>query len=484
MALHFRALLDVGAELLREFRESGGAADVVFAGFTKRNRFLGSHERRFLGTVYFHTLRNLRRIDEALVSAFAGLPPSQLNRAAGFPVSDQAGAIAWQITKFVPHSQRPKRTPTWVIWLDMARLTLAAMERQLAPIDVLAPELHNRWPAAEGKFTPTEDTLVRMFTRAREVGELFAADSTARAVDRACSIPAWMWGHLGYGLSPQEGLDLAKALLEQAPIALRVNTLRTNVDDAMAVLEAAELKPARARWEPNCIHLEGRVGSDGLPHFRDGWFEYQDEASQLCARFCDPKPGMRVIDACTGGGGKTLALAALMRNEGTILCHDANPSRMEPLHGRAWRGGVTLAEALDTEEADGPPLEADLVLIDAPCSGTGTLRRAPDLKWRLSRERISVLQQTQTDLLRRWSKHVKPGGTLVYATCSLFSEENAAPLMVFLSENRNFVRDREGAVAAMGEHAPKLLNRDGDLQLYPHRHGCDGFFSARLRRVS
>jgi 16S rRNA (cytosine967-C5)-methyltransferase len=199
----------------------------------------------------------------------------------------------------------------------------------------------------------------------------------------------------------------------------------------------------------------------------------------LVALFCGVRPGMTVVDACAGGGGKTIHLGALMENDGVIHAMDIDPDRMAPLVRRAGRAGLTIHSLGHRYAPDGSivsaPEAADLVLLDVPCSGTGVLRRNPENRWRLSHERLETLRQTQQRLLDMWAPRVRPGGVLVYATCSLLEVENAMQVDAFLERHPEFTRE-----APEGFTGP--VDAKGDLRTAPHTEGCDGFYAARLRR--
>ena len=233
--------------------------------------------------------------------------------------------------------------------------------------------------------------------------------------------------------------------------------------------------------------MPGRLGPDALAAFRDGWFEIQDEGSQLIALACGARPGQTVIDACAGAGGKSLALAAEMHNKGSLHVLDPDAERLEEARRRARRAGVHNLRARSI--AAGPEAEAqlqdlagkaDVVLVDAPCSGLGTLRRKPDARWRLVPEDPARFAALQRELVRRFAALVRPGGRLVYATCSIGPTEN--------DEVADFAAREAGLVPApiaplLGEERARVLGAaEARLTLLPHRHGTDGFFMATFER--
>lgn len=518
-----RALLQIAGSLIGDFRESSGPADRLVGDFFAEKKFLGPRDRRFISDAFFHTLRHLRRYDEALLSAFSGMQvvlpgifltdsENEYSRQkhaehkrtairAGFPISDRSMAQAWMashrsLKKPVPVASRggraPKR-PGAVLWLDIARAALGAAELSIIDIEDISEELVRNWPKgperADGTkaFVPNNDTMQRMAERAIEVARTYQSVARDKYPERAASMPTWLWAVLGHGLPPKELFELTNALNEQAPTSLRVNTLKVSVEEARAAMEKEQFLHSLSPWCDTAIRLEARVGIAKLPRSHDGWFEYQDESSQLCSIFAAPREGTVIVDACAGAGGKTLHMAALVKNNAHLIALDSDQGRLTRLEHRRSRAGATCIRLGSYRQDGQPPAtlpKADLVLIDAPCSGTGTMRRNPELRWRLSTERIEDLIIEQEKLLETWAALLPVGGVLVYATCSLIQDENAGQIERFLKRHPEFARDIEGPRATFGEDAKHLLSPAGDLALYPHRHRTDGFYAARLIKVS
>jgi 16S rRNA (cytosine967-C5)-methyltransferase len=223
------------------------------------------------------------------------------------------------------------------------------------------------------------------------------------------------------------------------------------------------------------------------PAFQKGWFEVQDEGSQIAAELAGAQPGQQVLDYCAGGGGKTLALAAIMRNEGRIVAHDSEKQRLAPIFDRLRRSDVrnveVVAKATELEPLAGG---MDIVLIDAPCTGSGTWRRRPDAKWRLSQKQLDQRCREQADILKTASRFVKPGGVLVYVTCSVFDAENRDQLARFIGEHRDF--ETVDHAALWQERFPNAgnmarIDAAGGIRLSPYSSGTDGFYFSALRRV-
>jgi 16S rRNA (cytosine967-C5)-methyltransferase len=279
-------------------------------------------------------------------------------------------------------------------------------------------------------------------------------------------------------------LDEMRALQSRAPVDLRVNTLKISRADVLQQLRTERYDAEPARYSPIGIRIAaGATGLDKTNLFASGAFELQDEASQIAALLVDAKAGMRVLDLAVGAGGKSLAMAAQTHNEGEILAFDDNPARLKPLHERAARAGATCITVAETR---GGPLwgngKFDRVLVDAPCSGTGTWRRQPELRWRLSPERLEALKQTQASLLEDGARHVALGGRLIYVTCSLLPCENEDQIAVFLEQHSDFSICAACDVwrEAVGTESPPRM--DQFFRATPFTTSTDGFFSAILIR--
>jgi 16S rRNA (cytosine967-C5)-methyltransferase len=292
----------------------------------------------------------------------------------------------------------------------------------------------------------------------------------------------------------EERADEGAALSCRAPVDLRVNTLKGDRETAAAAL--AHLRAVPTRWSPVGLRiaLSAEAKSPPLhaePAYMDGLIEIQDEGSQLAAQLSGARPGETVVDLCAGGGGKTLALAALMKNAGRICATDTDVRRLAPIHARIERAGAHNVEVRtprgDAELLDDLAGAADLVLIDAPCTGVGAWRRNPDAKWRVRPGALEQRVKAQDAVLERAAGLVKPGGRIAYITCSLLDEENGARVRAFVARHRDFVIvSADDVVGALGAARARFrtavkVSAEG-LLMTPRRTGTDGFFVAVLRR--
>jgi len=271
----------------------------------------------------------------------------------------------------------------------------------------------------------------------------------------------------------------SEALMQPAPLDLRVNLLKTTREEATGLLAKSKLKAEPTKLSPWGLRLAPRQSVTTTQPFRDGLVEIQDEGSQLVALLAAAKPGMRVADFCAGAGGKTLALAMTMENKGHIVACDVSPARLDGAIKRLRRAGVHNAERHLLEPGDKWTKRQggkfDVVLVDAPCTGTGTWRRNPDARLRLSETDLAELVVKQAGILDEAQRLVKPGGALIYATCSLLAAENQDQVTAFRARHPAF------RIAPVGEALPAYLRGDY-LQLSPARDGTDGFFACRLER--
>lgn len=327
--------------------------------------------------------------------------------------------------------------------------------------------------------------------------EEFAWVQAARALDPAGlaeplrhNLPPWLADKLRAQLPEAEFWALVEAMNRPAPLDLRVNALKAKREEARAALQAAGLDAQPTPHSPWGLRLAGKPALQKLPIFLEGGVEVQDEGSQLLALLTEARRGEMVADFCAGAGGKTLALGAMMRNTGRLYAFDVAGHRLEALKPRLARSGLSnvypaqIAHERD-ERVKRLAGKLDRVLVDAPCSGLGTLRRNPDLKWRQSLQAVDELRAKQAAILASAARLVKPGGRLVYATCSLLPEENEAIAEAFGAATPAF-RPVPAAdiLARAGVNTAEALVAGAHLRLWPHRHASDGFFAAAWDRAA
>jgi 16S rRNA (cytosine967-C5)-methyltransferase len=303
------------------------------------------------------------------------------------------------------------------------------------------------------------------------------------------SYPTWLIELFAADLGQDQALALAEAMNRRAPMAVRANTGRIARDQLALRLSDEQVTSHPTPLSPDGLIFDTRVNAFGLTAFRDGLFEVMDEGSQLVAELVAPPPGGRVADACAGAGGKTLAIGARMAGKGRILALDTDGKKLEELRRRARRAGLTNLEARQVTEggqnvgksAAARPGAWDRVLVDAPCSGLGTLRRNPEARWRLTRAAVEAFPARQLALLVDYAPLVAVGGRLIYATCTVTRVENEAVVARFLAERDDFVQVPVKEI--WGRERGEQVGDGTVLRLLPNRHDTDGFFAAVLRRV-
>lgn len=305
-------------------------------------------------------------------------------------------------------------------------------------------------------------------------------------------VPEWIWPSFSNNFV-DEAVAEGQALLERPPLDLRVNSIKSDPAKALAALENFNAEPSLLT--PNGIRITQGTGLARLPNiqaepvFLTGDVEIQDEGSQIVSLLVDAKPGEKVLDYCAGGGGKTLAMAADMQNEGSIYAYDVDKRRLAPIYARALKAGVDILSVCQPATNELKPLRGkmDRVLVDAPCSGAGTWRRKPDAKWRLSLETLELRMKEQQTVLREAKEYVRTGGLLFYVTCSMLAEENEGQIYTFLDANPNFELLSSGEVweDKIGVEKAKPWSEDGlTVTLTPASTGTDGFFFAVLEKKS
>lgn len=417
-------------------RHDGRLADRAL-DFTLRNKkHLYSQERRAVAERVYALLRKQRLVDfiaEVKVKGFAGLSESRQ---------------------------------------DLFRL---AISRVLDGDDVSAVLEAQRLPGTDGSWLRTVEHAKAKLAEKSEL-ERFAIEA---------SIPDFLAAKLLAELG-DEAKAVTEAMNKRGPLTARLNPLKTTLAELTRALEAEDVKVTPTPLSPFGLVLETRTNVYALKAFRAGLFEVQDEGSQLLGMLADAPP-RRVIDACAGAGGKTLQLAAQMKNRGEIYALDVDVRRLEELKLRARRAGVhnvrirpISKDAAADEELAKWAGTAERVLVDAPCSGTGTWRRKPDARYRLTPELLAEHVEIQKTLIARFAKLVKPGGRLIYGTCSILREENEGVIDDFLSKHPDF--SVTPATPWLGEALAAKVTRGGMLRLFPHRHETDGFFGAVLVR--
>jgi len=419
------------------------AADAALSAFF-RARKSGARDRAFIAETAYAVLRR-KRLLERLAASGPNLEPAFL----------APGATPKRAPK-TPGARRI--SPRELVLLSLSRVR-GMSQRQL-----------------EGALLPGEAEWLADIRRQPEP-ELTLAEQL--------DFPDWLVERLASRMSPEELLALARALNTPAPLDLRVNSLKAEREGVIKRLAADGIVATPCPYSPVALRLKTKPYLQKHPAYLDGSIEVQDEGSQLLGYLLAPKRSEMVVDFCAGAGGKTLILGALMRSTGRLYAFDVSDKRLARLKPRAARAGLSnvhpacLSGENDTrvKRLSG---KVDRVLVDAPCSGLGTLRRNPDLKWRQSPQSVDELTAKQATILAAASRLLKPGGRLVYATCSILAEENEGIVDAFLAAHADFHRvSAQEVLAAQGI----AIDCGEDMRLSPQKHGTDAFYAAVLERA-
>ncbi len=326
--------------------------------------------------------------------------------------------------------------------------------------------------------------VLRNFLRSRETITLPVAEKSAiNWLTASYSVPNWLAEQWLRQFSLMEAEELAAESLKIPLLTLRANTLKTNRSAIMDSFSASGILAEPCRYSPEGIRLLQNHQITSLNGFSEGMFTVQDESSQLVAHLLDPEPDDEVLDVCAAPGGKATHLSQLMGGRGKITATDLNQRRVKKIRESAERMGIKnicclVGDALSTDYLKG--LMFDRILLDAPCSGLGVIRRNPEAKWRLQPAELARCASRQRLLLDKASYLLKPGGILVYATCSTAPEEDEDVVQDFLSSNPEFVIENGSHLFKYGS---ELFDSAGYMRIWPHKHGADGFFAVRLKRI-
>jgi 16S rRNA (cytosine967-C5)-methyltransferase len=437
------SLFGHAAEALTGIRDGRRPADAVLGDFFRERRYLGARDRREISSMVFGVLRNSRFL-QCLVDASAA-------RTLNLPDVNQASNSALLLAAWVLH-----------VAGDTSEESRDALD-QLFSLPHLA-------------VVPKD--LVAFLPNATIPSELLAPPESRIAT--VYSFPDVVIREWLARFGQEDTELLAKSLNQQAPLGIRVNTLKTTVDACRKTLEAASVQTEKGSCSPFALVLTKRLSLESLAPYKDGLFEMQDEGSQILSLLVDPQPGTTVIDACAGGGGKTLHCAALMQNRGRLVAIDVDTRKLENLRQRAERAGATVNAVLHAER-DAQAIaklhgKAQAVLVDAPCSAIGTVRRNPTLKMTYTEKRSEELSAVQQSLLESASALVAPGGRLVYSTCTLMKRENEDVAEDFTLRHPEFTLQSAGEI--LTRWGLTIDRTSPYLHLYPHKNGTDGFFAA------
>lgn len=426
--MHLAGRLAAAIEVLQDIAERHRPVPLALADWGKAHRFAGSGDRAAIGNIVFDVMR-------------------------------QRASLSWRMGADSPRA-----------------LVLS-------------------WAAG----THTADEIAKLCSHKHGPGELTTDERAAFDAEPPncpdhvkANVPEWLWPSFQVAFA-DNAVEQGAALAQRAPVDLRANTLKTTRDKLLSQL--AKFDAREGPLGPECIRIDVPDGLKRTPNleaepaFQRGLFEIQDAASQAAALLVDAQPGMQVADICAGGGGKTLALAASMQNKGQLFAWDADRNRLKPIIARLNRAGVRNAQVVPADEVrklDEHAGRFDRVLVDAPCTGSGSWRRKPDAKWRLTPESLENRRNDQRAVLDHAARLVKPGGRVIYVTCSVLPQENRQQIEWFLSAHEGFSVVPFATVwraASLTEPPASADGRTDTLLLGPASHASDGFFVAVLEKA-
>jgi 16S rRNA (cytosine967-C5)-methyltransferase len=391
--------------------------------------------------------------------------------------------LDWVISRF--SKTKLSKLSRWVLQiLRMGAYQLLFLDRVPASAACnTAVDLAGKYAKASSGFI---NAILRNISRQKAEIDFQNPQSGSLSSDLSLrySFPEYLVKNWISEFGPDFTRELLEALLERPDFSVRVNTLKTNPRDLVAELSEAGIKALPGRFLPEALVLQGATDISQNQAFLEGRIIVQDESSMLVARLLDPQPGERVLDVCAAPGGKTTHIAQLMQDQGHITAWDVHEHKTELIRENAQRLGIHIIDVKQRdamENTDGEKERYHRVLVDAPCSGTGIIRRKPDIKWQRNQDDFSSLVEVQQKILYNAGSTVVPGGVLVYSTCSLDVRENEQIIRYFLNTGAGFeLTPLHNLLPA--DLAGKQGIHEGMLRLYPHIDGTDGFFIARLKK--
>jgi 16S rRNA (cytosine967-C5)-methyltransferase len=437
---------DASVEILGKIECRGGYAEPLLDSYLSRGN-IDDRDKGLITELVYGVLRNRNRLDWAIAKTYNGEFDTMETIVRNIL---RAGIYQLFYTDRIPH--------------------FAAVNEAVETAKRIQPKAAGLVNAILHKALAIKNDIKWPDIKADPVG----------AISIMHSHPSWMVERWTGSYGIDETIAICRGNNTIPPLTLRVNTLKIARSNIISALKREGISAAPTLFSPDGVIISNNPkGIRETDAFHQGLIRVQDEASQLAAHLLDPQTGDRVLDLCAGNGGKTLHIAALMQNNGTITAADTNPHKLEHLLSEAKRLGATIVETIQENSAkrnDAHSEKFDKILVDAPCSGLGTLRRNPEIRWRVTLREIKMLKQQQKKLLQNAAGYLKPGGALAYCVCTTTPEENEEVVFEFLKDNREFTLKPPLNIP------PELVAADGFLRTFPHMHGMDGFFGALFVR--
>lgn len=473
-------LLSHSAKLFSLMLRSPQPSDVLASQYFRKRKYIGSNDRKFISESVFATMR-MKLLSEICSSTF---PVSNTNLHDKIVIASTITII--HNVDYYSEIFKPAHILSKMLKdddLDLNEIIFAA----LIELDILNPD------SAKHFAKTIIERLSSLDSRARDVlmNSSNPSAEQLKLLENRYSLPLWIskdWIDSPLHIrSWANACQLADSMLFPASLCLRVNTNLTSVKYVMDLLKSKGIECHKGKLSPFSIIINQRIDLRNDILFKEGIIEVQDEGSQMIGICLSPEPKEKILDSCAGAGGKSLQICSMQNDSGEIIATDIELKKLKELNKRADRSGFKSIKTFLANKKLSDNIEHesfDKVLVDAPCSGSGTFRRSPILKWRISRSSVKKNAKKQFKLLNEYSRYLKPGGILVYATCSILPEENDIVVDRFLRENKNFRKDAiKPAFDRFDVKIQDLNDNSHSLSLTPHDHNTDGFFMVRLRKV-
>ena len=476
--MQFPSLIGHAAQLYKIIKKSNQSAESLASDYFRSKKYIGSKERKFLSELVFASLRTASLIDY-LSDNLSQLHPLQQS-------DYQKEIFACLSTCIIGNNEH---------YFNCEHLIQPAFGCSSVHEGVVQTLMQKADISSEAATLWIEN-VCNLYRQLSLIAEQYADDlnNDIDTFSIICCMPRWIIESLQQSkMNNHSILTLCKSLYKSATVGIRVNSLAISIHTAFQIMQQHGMQCRVGQYAPDAIILLERVKLQDFPLYMNGSIEIQDEGSQLISLALNPESDWRILDYCAGAGGKTLHLAAMQQDHGEIISTDIEYSRLRELHFRSAKAQIrsihiVSMQSKTSKDRKQKPLSyykdaCDAVLVDAPCTGMGTVRRMPMIKWRLEPKHVQKIVEKQSDILQKASEFVKPGGILIYATCSLLKEENGDIVHSFLQQNSDFLPDPlYHAYPQKTIEALDITKTQCDLSLLPSIHGTDGFFVSRMRR--
>jgi len=473
-------IISHSAKLYSMMLRSPQPSDKLASQYFRSHKYIGSNDRKLISESVFATLR-MRQLAELCTSLF---PVSQSYKHDCLIIAAVISIIHnvdYYSSIFGPSKILGKMLKDEDFDLN------EIISQSLFELEVLTPEQSKSFARVVlEKMAFLDSKIIKLLDTSDEI-----TPEQQNLIVSRYSMPLWIlneWKNCSnYQRTWKNCCQIADSMLFPAPLCLRVNINISETASVIELLRSSGVNCSQGSISPSAVIIKQRVDLSKHQLFTNGIVEVQDEGSQVISAVLAPDKNSSVLDACAGAGGKSLHIAAIQNDSGKIIAADIELKKLKELNKRANRSGFNSIETILAKNLtkDKSLLNSfDYVLVDAPCSGSGTFRRSPILKWKINKSLVAKIARKQMRIIHEYSQFVKPGGILVYSTCSILPEENDRVVENFLAESSDFeVSPIKPRLDKLGFSTAWISNEDYSLSLTPYEHGCDGFYMARLRKV-